>query len=107
MKVNEPARKANVTETEFRAVCKVNCSDLQAFNMEPFTAPAEGCRQKLKTHLLRTQSPTVLRVCGAGQYIAMYATPTARTSLLISTLSVHSPAFFQKPLPSFSCVACG
>ena len=27
--------------------------------------------------------------------------------LLISTLSVHSPAFFPKPLPIFPCVGCG
>ena len=29
------------------------------------------------------------------------------SSLLISNLPVHSPAFFPKPLPIFSCVACG
>ena len=29
------------------------------------------------------------------------------SSLLISTLPVHSPAFFPKPAPSFSCVSCG
>ena len=27
--------------------------------------------------------------------------------VLISTLPVHSPAFFPKPLPSVSCVGCG
>ena len=27
--------------------------------------------------------------------------------LLISTLPVHSPAFFPKPLPIFPCVGCG
>ena len=34
---------------------------------------------------------------------------TARdfSSLLISTLPSHSPAFFQKPLRIFSCVTCG
>ena len=32
---------------------------------------------------------------------------TTISSLLISALSVHSPAFFPKPLPSFSCVSCG
>ena len=44
---------------------------------------------------------------GVGQYIAMHATLTARDFLLISTLPVHSPAFFPKPLPIFSCVGCG
>ena len=41
---------------------------------------------------------------GVDQYIAIHATLTA---LLISVLPVHSPAFFPKPLPSFSCVSCG
>ena len=31
----------------------------------------------------------------------------AELSLLISTLLVHSPAFFPKPLPIISCVGCG
>ena len=36
---------------------------------------------------------------GVGQYIAIHTTITVMdSSLLISTLSVHSPAFFQKPL---------
>ena len=32
---------------------------------------------------------------------------TGISSLLISTLPVHSPAFFPKPLPIFSCVGFG
>ena len=44
---------------------------------------------------------------GIGQYIATHATLTARDFFLISTLLVRSPAFFPKPLPSFSCVSCG
>ena len=66
--------------------------------------------QKLKSHLLRTQSLNILPLKpGVGQYIAVYATLTARdfSSLLISTLPVHSPAFFPKPLPIFSSVGCG
>ena len=44
---------------------------------------------------------------GAGPYIATYATPTARTSsLLISTLPVHSPAFFQNLSRVFLCWLC-
>ena len=35
-----------------------------------------------------------------------YAYCQGRLSLLISTLQVHSPAFFSKPLPSFSYVRC-
>ena len=53
-------------------------------------------RNKIKSHLMRTQSLKVLPLKpGVGQYIAMHATLTAGiSSLLISTLPVHSPAFF-------------
>ena len=37
----------------------------------------------------------------------IYATLTARGFFLISTLPVHSPAFFPKSVPFFSCVGCG
>ena len=59
--------------------------------------------QKLKSHLMRTQSLNILSLKpGVGQCIAIHATLTARdSSLLISTLPVHSPAFFPKPLPIF------
>ena len=65
--------------------------------------------QKLKSHLVRTQSINVLPLKpGAGQDIAIPATLIARvSSLRISTHPVHSPAFFPKPLPIFSCVSCG
>ena len=50
---------------------------------------------------MRTQSLKVLPLKpGVGQY-------TARHAALTFTLPVHSPAFFPKPLPSFSCVSCG
>ena len=46
-------------------------------------------------HLVRTQSLNVLPLKpGVGPYIAMHATLTARYLFLISTLPVHSPAFF-------------
>ena len=53
--------------------------------------------QKLKSHLMRTQSLKVLPFKSrVGQYIAMYATLLPGiSSLLISTLPVHSPAFCQ------------
>ena len=45
---------------------------------------------------------------GVSQYIAIHATLTARDFFLVySTLPVHSPAFFPKPLPIFPCVGCG
>ena len=52
--------------------------------------------QKLKSHLVRTQSLRILPLKPeVGQYIAIHATLTARDfSLLISTLPVHSSAFF-------------
>ena len=51
--------------------------------------------QKLKSHLVRTKSLRVFPVKpGVGQYIAIHATLTARDFFLISTLPVHSPAFF-------------
>ena len=59
--------------------------------------------QKLKSHLVRTQSLNVLPLkLSVGQYIAIHATLTARNSCLL-----NSPAFFPKPLPIFSCVGCG
>ena len=65
--------------------------------------------QKLKSHLVRTQSLHILPLKpGVSQYIAIHATLTARdfSTLLISTLPVHSPAFFQTS-PDFSCVGYG
>ena len=58
--------------------------------------------QKLKCRPVRTQSlkvrPLKHRV---GQYIAMHATLTAMDFFLISTLPVHSPAFFSKTSREF------
>ena len=52
--------------------------------------------QKLKSHLMRTQSLMVLPLKpGVGQYMAMHATLTARNFFLVNFyLPVHSPAFF-------------
>ena len=66
--------------------------------------------QKLKTHLLRTQSSKVLAFKpGAGQYIAMHATPTARDFFLANVYpsGPFTCIFFPKSLPSFFCVSCG
>ena len=58
---------------------------------------------------MRPQSLNVLPLKpGVDQYIAIHATLAAKDfSLLISTLPVHSPAFFSKISPDFSCVGCG
>ena len=64
--------------------------------------------QKLKSHLVRTQSLIVLLLKpGVGQYVAIHATLNARdfSSLLISTLLAHAPAFFPKLLPIFPVLA--
>ena len=51
--------------------------------------------QKLKSYLVRTQSLNVLPLKpGVGQFIAMLRLLPGISSLLISTLLVHSPAFF-------------
>ena len=68
--------------------------------------------QKLKSHLVRTQSLNVLALkSGVGQHIARHATLTARNFFLayflLLTLPVHSPAFFQNLSRFFSCVSCG
>ena len=67
------------------------------------TGPRSGelRMQKLKSHLVRTQSLNILPLKpGVGQYIAIHARLLAGiSSLLISTLPVHSPAVFTKPLP--------
>ena len=56
--------------------------------------------QKLKSHQVRTQSWHVLSFKPRlGQYVAIHATLTARDFFLaISSVPVHSPVFFQKPL---------
>ena len=72
----------------------------------PLTWPRIGelRTQKLKSRLVRTLSLNVLPLKpGDGQYTAIHATLTARDLFLSSTLPVHSPAFFQKPLPIFLC----
>ena len=59
--------------------------------------------QKLKSHLVRTQSLKVLPLKpGAGQYIAIHAKFTAMDFFLAYFyLLVCSPAFSPKPLPIF------
>ena len=65
---------------------------------------------ELQTQKLRVPSDENTELKGSpfkdwsSQYIARHAMPGI-SSLLISTLPVRSPAFFSKPLPSFSCVS--
>ena len=56
--------------------------------------------QKLKSHLVRTQSLKVLpSKPGVGQYTAIRSSLTASDFFLAYTRPVHAPAFFPKPLP--------
>ena len=65
--------------------------------------------QKLKSHLMRTQSLKILPLKpGVGQYIAIHATLIARDFYLSNFYpSGLFTCIFSEPLPSFSCVSCG
>ena len=65
--------------------------------------------QKLKSHLLRTQSLKVVPLKpGVGKYIATHATLTAR-DFFLAYFYPPGPftCIFQKRLPIISCVGCG
>ena len=65
--------------------------------------------QKLKSHLLRTQTLRVLPLKpGVGQYIAIHATLHAR-DFFTANIYPSGPftCIFPKPLPSLSYVGCG
>ena len=97
--LSRPGRKGTGTRSP---VCHTPLPQLNSRSGELRT-------QKLKSHLVRTQSLNVLPLKpGVGQYNhdMLHLLPGI-SFLLISTLPVHSPAFFPKPLTSFSCVGCG
>ena len=64
--------------------------------------------QKLKSHLVRTQSLNVLPLkLGVGQYIATHATLTARDFFLAYSYPFGPfTCIFSKTFPDFSCVGC-
>ena len=65
--------------------------------------------QKLKSHLLRTQSLNILHLKpGVGQHLAVHATLTAR-DFFLAYFYPSSPftCIFSKTSPDFSCVGCG
>ena len=79
-------------------------SDLRSLCFSPRTG--ELRTQKLKSHLVRTQSLHVLPFKpGVGQCIAIHATLTAR-EFFLAYFFPSSPftCIFPKPLPIFSCV---
>ena len=59
--------------------------------------------QKLKSHLVGTQSLNILPLKpGVGQYVAVHAALTASDFFLAYfNLPVHSPAFFSQTSPEF------
>ena len=64
--------------------------------------------QKLKSHLVRTQSLNVLPLKpGVGQYIATHATLTAR-DFFLAYFYTSGPftCIFSKTSPNFPCVGC-
>ena len=66
-----------------------------------------SCRQKLKAHLVRTQSSNVLSLKpGIGQYIAIHATLTAR-DFFLAYFYPSGPfiCIFPKSLPIFPVLA--
>ena len=66
--------------------------------------------QKLKSHLVRTQSLNVLPLKpGEGQYIAVHATLTARDFFLayFYPSDPFTRIFFKACPDFFSCVGCG
>ena len=69
-----------------------------SFKGKLYVIPCSGELQthKLRSHSLWAQSSKVLLKPGAGQHIAVHATPTARDFFLANFyLLVHSPAFFS------------
>ena len=64
-----------------------------------------GFLHKRRKSLLRFMEPSWHEhVKSVGYYSLLLHLLPGSSSLLISTLPVHSPAFFPKPLPIFSCV---
>ena len=65
--------------------------------------------QKLKSHLVRTQSLYVLPLKpGVGQYMSIHATLTARDFFLAHFYPSDPLTYiFSKTSPDFSCVGCG
>ena len=93
---------------------KLTVVDKQAFRDIRETASShshsgEQRTQKLKSHLVRTQSLNVLPLKpGVGQYVAIHASLTARvSSLLISTFRSIHLHFFKNLSRFFSCVGWG
>ena len=93
-KANRPNNPINTVSTK-----SVTESDKQAAGISPFGQMCVGPRprfrrgevwtQKLKSHLLRTQSLKVFPLKPTvSQYIAIHATLTARDFFLISTLPI-------------------
>ena len=88
--------------------CSISC--VTAVLMKQFCPRSGELRtQKLKSHLVRTQSLNVLALKpGVGQYIAIHATLTAR-DFVLAYFSPSGPltCIFSKTSPDFSCIGYG
>ena len=88
--------------------CSLNPSPVKKTKPPP-PRSGELRTQKLKSHLVRTQSLNVLPLKpGIGQYIAIHATLTARDFFLAYFYpSGPVTCIFSKTSPDFSCVGYG
>ena len=87
-------------------------SQCVTWSMTSFCGARSGVlrTQKLKSHLLRTQSSKVLPSRpGAGPYIALHATPTARDFFLANfyPFGPFTCIFSKTCIDFFSCASCG
>ena len=88
-------------------VCVTMCVRTRLFNSRSHSG--ELRTQKLKSHLVRTQSLNVLPLKpGVGQYIAMHATLTSR-DFFFAYFYPSGPftCIFSSTSLDFSCVGCG
>ena len=97
--ISEPTRRATISYAVFFCISS------------PHFIPRSGelRTQKLKFHLLRTQSLKSLRLKpGVGEYIAIHAKLTAR-DVFLANFCPSGPftCIFSKPVLSFNCVSCG
>ena len=102
----DPLQTRSPFTSDFRAVAP--CRVLHK-RIAQLPRSGEMRTQKSKSHLMRTQSLSVLPLKpGVGQYIAMHSMLTARDFFLVNFYpSCPFTCIFSKPLASFSCVSCG
>ena len=97
--------------SEHNSQRQTKLSEISIFYISIVYSPRSGelRTQKLKSHLVRTQSLNVLPLKpGVGQCIAIHATLTARDFFLAYFYpSGPFACIFSKTSPDFCCVGCG